>query len=140
MINEEILNQSLFIKDWVENNITYFKLQYPQAKESDLRRVLMGIAKRYVTNQNVHLHNDYMDDMVVNSDLLKIYDWYQTTRPIAAGNGTFFYAQDKKYCPIQNVIDGRIHARKDYQHKRDEYIGPGGDTSAYFYRYYDINL
>ena len=138
MINKETLDQSLFIKDWVDNNITYFKLQYPQAKESDLRRVLMGIAKRYVTNQNVHLHNDYMDDMVVNSDLLKIYDWYQTTRPIAAGNGTFFYAQDKKYCPIQNVIDGRIHARKDYQHKRDEYIGPGGDTTSYYYRYYDM--
>ena len=138
MLDDNYLNQSLFIKKWVSDNVNYFKLQYPNAPEEKLREILMGIAKKRVVNKEAYLHNDYMDNMKVDADLLKLYDWYQKTKPIAAGNGTFFYPQSKKYCPIQDVIDGRISDRKMYQHKRDEYIGPGGDTSSYMYSYFDM--
>jgi DNA polymerase elongation subunit (family B) len=76
--------------------------------------------------------------MRVRTDLLKLYDWYYKNRPIAAGHGTFFYNQDIRSSPIQNVIDGRIGARKDYQKIRDTYIGPGGDTTSYEYQYYEM--
>ena len=137
MIDDNILNQSLFIKEWVNDNIAYFKLQYPNASEEKLREILMGIAKKNIKNATAYLHNDYQDDMRIDADLLTIYDWYKKTNPIAAGNGTFFYPQNKKYCPVQDVIVDRIVDRKRYQGIRDEYIGPNGDTTPYFYRYYD---
>ena len=138
MIDDNILRQSLFVKDWVDDNVIYFKLQYPQAEEPRLREILYGIAKKHITNRGVYLHNDYQDDMRVDSDLLKLYDWFQTSKPIAAGNGTFFYTHDKKFSPVQNVIDGRITARKTYQKERDKHILAGGDTSSYLYRYFDM--
>ena len=76
--------------------------------------------------------------MRINTDLLKLYDWYYKNRPIAAGHGTFFYNQNVKKSPIQNVIDGRIAARKEYQKIRDTYIGPNGDTSSYEYQYFEM--
>ena len=138
MISDDILNKSLFIKDWVENNIIYFKLQYPQADENELRKILYDIARKHTINRDIYLHNDYQDDMKVDSNLLALYDWYHTKKPIAAGNGTFFYTHDKKQSPVQKVIDGRISARKMYQKKRDTFIGPGGDTSSYQYKYFDM--
>lgn len=138
MITDEELKQSRFIKEWVEDNIIYFKLQYPEADENVLRDILLDIARERTTNHGAILHNDYQDDMRVQTDLLKLYDWYHEKRPIAAGNGTFFYNQDQVHSPIQNVIDGRIGARKEYQKIRDKYLGPNGDQSSYEYQYYDM--
>ena len=138
MIAEEVLKQSKFIHDWIEDNVIYFKLQYPNAEEKDLRAILMDIAKKYTTNHSAYLHNDYQDDLHVNADLLKFYDWYDKNKPIAAGHGTFFYNQDIRSSPIQRVIDGRIAARKDYQKIRDQYIGPNGETTSYEYQYYEM--
>ena len=84
MIDDNILNQSLFIKEWVNDNIAYFKLQYPNASEEKLREILMGIAKKNIKNATAYLHNDYQDDMRIDADLLTIYDWYKKTNPIAA--------------------------------------------------------
>lgn len=137
-IDDNVLKQSLFVRDWVEDNIIYFKMQYPQADEKDIRRILYGIVKKHLVNHDVYLHNDYQDDMKVDSDLLKLYDWYHTSKPVAAGNGTFFYSHDKKQSPVQNVIDGRISARKRYQKERDGHIMADGDTSSYLYRYFDM--
>lgn len=138
MITQVELEQSKFIHDWIEDNVIYFKLQYPQAEEKVLRNILTDIAAKYTTNHNAQLHNDYQDDMRVQTDLLKLYDWYYKKKPIAAGNGTFFYNQDIISSPVQRVIEGRQDARKEYQGIRDKYIGPGGDTSSYEYRYYDM--
>lgn len=130
MITQVELEQSKFIHDWIEDNVIYFKLQYPQAEEKVLRNILTDIAAKYTTNHNAQLHNDYQDDMRVQTDLLKLYDWYYKKKPIAAGNGTFFYNQDIISSPVQRVIEGRQDARKEYQGIRDKYIGPGGDTSS----------
>lgn len=138
MLPEEVLLQSRFIHDWVEDNVVYFKLQYPNADEKVLRKVLLDVAQEHTKNHNAYLHNDYQDDMRINTDLLKLYDWYYKNRPIAAGHGTFFYNQNVKKSPIQNVIDGRIAARKEYQKIRDTYIGPNGDTSSYEYQYFEM--
>lgn len=138
MLPEEVLLQSRFIHDWVEDNVIYFKLQYPNADEKVLRKVLLDVAREHTKNHNAYLHNDYQDDMRINTDLLKLYDWYYKNRPIAAGHGTFFYNQNVKKSPIQNVIDGRIAARKEYQKIRDTYIGPNGDTSSYEYQYFEM--
>lgn len=138
MLPKEVLLQSRFIHDWVEDNVIYFKLQYPNADEKVLRKVLLDVAQEHTKNHNAYLHNDYQDDMRINTDLLKLYDWYYKNRPIAAGHGTFFYNQNVKKSPIQNVIDGRIAARKEYQKIRDTYIGPNGDTSSYEYQYFEM--
>jgi hypothetical protein len=138
MLSKEVMEQSLFIRDWINDNVEYFKLMNPRVNETKLRERLMQIVQERLVNREAYLHNDYQDDMRIKADLLKLYDWFQQTKPIAAGNGTFFYNQDKKYCPIQNVIDGRISDRKKYQKIRDEYLGPNGETTDYYYQYNDM--
>lgn len=138
MISKEVLEQSMFVKKWVDDNIKYAKLMKPTVDTEKLREKLLNIAKENLVNKEVFLHNDYQDDMRIKADLLKLYDWYHINKPIAAGNGTFFYPQSKKYCPIQDVIDDKIADRKRYQKIRDQYIGENGDTSNYNYSYYDM--
>jgi hypothetical protein len=134
-VPDHVLEQSKFVQDWINDNIKYAKLQFPQASEQKLRSILMGIVKKHIQNHNAQIHNDYQDDMRIHADLLKIYDWYHKAKPIAGGNGTFFYNQDIKSSPIQEVIDERIASRKSYQRQRDKYIE---DILCYMYRYLDM--
>ena len=138
MIDNEAFARSKFIQDWVDDNVIYFKLQYPNADEGVLRKVLRDVAREHIEDHEAYLHNDYQDDMKVQASLLKLYDWYYKNKPIAAGHGTFFYNHDVKSSPIQNVIDGRIAARKRYQKIRDTYLGPNGETDSYEYQYYEM--
>lgn len=135
MIDESVLQQSIFLREWIESNVVYFKLQYPHAPESELRKILEDIVIKHTKVPRAYLFNDYQDDTRIDTDLLKLYDWYKTSKPIAAGNGTFFYNHDKKFSPVQKVIDNRIKARKDYQKIRDQYIN---DITSYDYRFFDM--
>ena len=138
MIPEDMFSKSKFIHEWIEENVVIYKLQYPQAREEDLRDILTGIAKKYVKNPSCYLHNNYQDDRRIKADLISLYQWYYTKQPIAAGHGTFFYNQDTQSSPIQGVIDTRIDSRKEFQAIRDRYIGPNGETTSYEYMYYDM--
>ena len=133
MLDKVVVQKSKFIHKWIEDNVLYFKMLYPQAKEDDLREILVEIAEKYGFNPKAVIVNDYNDDAQINTDLLTLYDWVQNTKPICAGNGTFFKNQDKKTSPIAKVITGRISTRKAYQRKRDEF-----DQSSYEYQYYDM--
>ena len=90
MLDKVVVQKSKFIHKWIEDNVLYFKMLYPQAKEEDLREILVEIAEKYGFNPKAVIVNDYNDDTQINTDLLTLYDWVQNTKPICAGNGTFF--------------------------------------------------
>lgn len=133
MLDKQTVAHSLFIKQWIEDNVIYFKRLYPHAPEEHLREILIEVAESHGENPRAVIHNDYNDDMIVNTDLLTLYDWVNTNKPICAGNGTFFNNQNKASSPISKVILGRIGARKRYQVVRDEYV-----QDTYEYQYYDM--
>lgn len=135
MIDKNILNKSGFVKEWIESNVRYFKLLYPHAKEEDLRNILIDIVRSHINNPRAVIVNDYNDDAEVSTDLLTIWDWKKSAKPICAGNGTFFRNQDQASSPIEDVIVGRIGARKTYQKTRDTYED---NKNGYEYQYFDM--
>lgn len=134
MTDEEI-KSSLLIQEYIQSQIDIYKLQYPQAKESDLRVIITNIVKKYLKDVPAIIHNDYQDDRVIDTSLLGVYNWFKTAKPIAAGNGTFFFNQNKARSPIMDIIEGRIKARKDARNKRDEFVKT---PNCYEYKYFEM--
>lgn len=134
MTDEEIKN-SLLIQEYIQSQIDIYKLQYPQAKESDLRVIITNIVKKYLKDVPAVIHNDYQDDRVIDTSLLGVYNWFKTSKPIAAGNGTFFFNQEKARSPIMDIIEGRIKARKEARNKRDEFVKT---PNCYEYKYFEM--
>lgn len=134
MTDEEI-KSSLLIQEYIESQVEVYKLQYPQAKESDLRTIITNIVKKHLKDVPAVIHNDYQDDRIIDTSLLGVYNWYKTSKPIAAGNGTFFFNQDKARSPISDIIEGRIAARKEARDKRDEFVKT---PNCYEYRYFEM--
>lgn len=132
MVSKTIVEKSIFLNQWIDENVGIYKRIYPHAKEDDLRDILTEIAIKYAKDVNAQIHNNY-EDTTVNTSLLAVMNWVETSKPICAGNGTFFKNQDKETSPIADVIDGRIGARKRYQKIRDTY-----EVVTYEYGYYEM--
>lgn len=134
-VSDDIIKKSLFIRDYIDQQIEVYKLQYPQAREKDLRAIITNIVKRRIKDVPASIYNDYQDDRVISSSLLGIYDWYKTKKPIMAGNGTFFFDQDKASSPIADIIIGKIAKRKEARDTRDEFVKT---PDCYEYGYFDM--
>lgn len=135
MVSDDIIKNSLFIQEYIDQQIAVYKLQYPQAKTSDLRAIVTRIVKKRLVDIPAKIYNDYQDDRVIDSSLLGVYNWYKTNKPIAAGNGTFFFNQDRAQSPISDIIVGKIAKRKEARDKRDEYVKT---PNCYEYGYFDM--
>lgn len=133
MVKYTVVDKSVFLQKWIDENIKSFQLLYPGVDENKLRSVLRDIAQERCTDHNAIIHNDYQDDSVVQCTLLSVINWIEKQKPICAGNGTFFKNHDEVSSPIQNVIDDRIAARKSFQRIRDEF-----DETSYEYSYNDM--
>lgn len=133
MVDYKVVDKSVFLQKWIDQNLNSLKILYPNADETKMRSLLRDIAQERCVDVNAMIHNDYQDDTVVNCTLLSVVNWIDKSHPICAGNGTFFKNQDQVTSPIQHVIENRITARKTYQHIRDAF-----DEITYEYSYYDM--
>lgn len=133
MVDYSIVDKSIFLQNWIDENIKSFKLMMPEIDETSLRKVLRDIAQERCVDSNAVIHNDYQDDSMLKCTLLSVTNWIHKEKPICAGNGTFFKNQDQVTSPIQKIIDNRIADRKKYQKIRDQY-----DENSYEYMYYDM--
>lgn len=134
MTEEEIRN-SILIQEYIESQIEIYKLQYPSAKREDLRKIITNIVSKRLKDIPAVIHNDYQDDRIINTSLLGVYNWYKTSKPIAAGNGTFFFNQDKASSPISDIIAGRIQKRKEARDERDKFVKT---PDCYEYKYFEM--
>lgn len=133
MVDYSIVDKSIFLQSWIEENLSSLKLLYPDENEERLRSILRDIAQERCVDKKSVIHNDYQDDSTVNCSLLSVANWIDKKKPICAGNGTFFKTHDEVTSPIQNVIDNRIAARKQYQKIRDTFV-----EISYEYSYNDM--
>ena len=115
MVDYSIVDKSIFLQNWIDENIKHFKLMNPDINEDSLRKILRDIAQERCVDHNAVIHNDYQDDTMLKCTLLSVINWIHKEKPICAGNGTFFKNQDEVTSPIQKIIDNRIADRKKYQ-------------------------
>lgn len=120
MIDPDIIKRSIFVERWLEETIRKFELLYPGIDREELGKILLDIFQQRGNNPKTLLHNNYLRQEV-NSDILTMYDWIQTKKPIVAGGGVFFMDQTKKHSPIYTNIKKKKADRKFYQNSRDTY-------------------
>ena len=133
MVSYEIVDKSVFLQKWIEENLNSLKLLYPDCNEDEVRNILRDIAQENCVDHDAVIHNDYQDDTMLKCTTLSVMNWVEREKPICAGNGTFFKNQDQVTSPIQKIIDNRISDRKKYQKIRDQY-----EDDSYEYMYYDM--
>lgn len=124
---------SKLVNDWVDKVTDIIYKIHPDINIKEVKTILHEIVGEYKKSPKSVLHNDYLDDFNIRTDLESLYDWIEAKKPVCAGNGTFFYNQDKVDSPIGKLIDDRQSDRKMYQKIRDTF-----EPGSYEYRHNDM--
>ena len=131
-------NDNMFISDWKNECLGILSQMFPSLTDEQITQVLNDDVEENFKDPMSMLHNDYLDDgqgndIIMKQPLTTIYKFCKVNKPILAGNGTFFYNQDKYSSPIADLIDSRIAERKEAQRTRDTY-----PKASEQYVYYEI--
>lgn len=104
----------VFIKEWKAHNMRLLKANYPHKSEEEIEKFLDKKIKERLNNPDGLLVNNYVNKSI-KVNLLDLIDWMATTKPIIAGNGTFFRNQEQADNPAANMLDGFLVKRKKYK-------------------------
>lgn len=122
---------SLFLKDWKKHYIDIFTTIYPEIDGDELNKFLDNVIEKRLHNPKAQLHNNYIHKNII-IDLLSIYDWYDRTKPIAAGFGVFFKNQEQVLNPAAVMLNNFLTLRKTYKKRLKDY-----SEMSYEYATYD---
>lgn len=111
------MQDNVFLKDWKADMLSKFKKAYPELTENEILEILDDDIAANFNDPMVVIHNDYNDDLKIDTPLSGIYRLNKEKKPILGGNGTLFYNQDRISSPVADIIDDRIDTRKRYKNE-----------------------
>jgi len=123
--------QGKFLTDWKNHYVSIFSTMYPDLNEKELSKFIKSIASERAVSPKGKIHNNY-NHKEIDVDLLTLIDWYDRTKPIAAGFGVFFKNQDQELNPSAVMLDNFLTLRKSYKDKLKEF-----DRKSYEYATFD---
>lgn len=121
----------IFLQDWRKHYTKIFTTMYPELEKKEVKHFLDKVIEERLVNPKAQLHNNYAH-MKINIDLLSLIDWYEESKPIAAGFGVFFKNQDMVINPAAVMLNNFLTLRKQYK-KQLKVFPPG----TYEYDTYD---
>ena len=122
-----------FKTDWVNRMMKTLLATNPNLPKDKIMKYLSDKYDKMLHDKNLRIHNDYNDDMMIDTTVTKLYDFTKAKRPVLGGTGTLFYNQTKVTSPIADIIKDKRESRKYHQRKRDTY-----PRNSYEYMYEEM--
>lgn len=103
--------QSLFIKKYIDDATSIMMKINPKWNEDVVKKTIKKMIEKKMMNPEVTIDNNYIGD-TKKTTLLSVYDWALETKPLIAGNGTFYTSQEYGLNPIAQMLDEFLVERK----------------------------
>lgn len=120
-------DDSIFLNEWTDAQKSILSKMYPEIPEDKLEKFIKETAKKRVVKTPCVVDNNYVKKSV-NSNLVDIYDWVKTTKPICGGFGVFFKNHSQTSNPTLTMLLGFLERRtffkkqlKDHHESSEEY-------------------
>ena len=132
-IDIDKLRNSKFLSKYRDDMFHVMKKTHPEWDEDKLKKNIEKIMCDRFENPDVTLDNNYTHERR-ESTLLSVFDWAIETKPIIAGNGTFYKQHKYGISPFALMVDGFLQQRKAYKKLM---FAVGDETSR---KYADFDL
>jgi len=111
-MNKELnIEASSFLQSYMDEMTNIMIKMNPEWNEDDVQDEMKKIIKKDIMIPEVELDNNYTKEHT-NSSLLSVLDWAIDSKPIIAGNGTFFKRHEDSKNPIADMLDDWFYGRK----------------------------
>lgn len=120
---------SEFIKKYIKESISILKKINPNWDDEKIEKTIKKMINKNMCNPKVTIDNNYTGNSR-ETTLLSVYDWCLDTKPLIAGNGTFYKPHYEGLSPTAKMIDGFLINRK----KIKKEMFSIEDTSSFEYK------
>lgn len=110
------ISKHTFIKEWKRTNRKLLMQMYPEVPKKEIDKFLDKTIKENLRNPKCQIDNNYIGK-TMNTTLLDVCDWIETTKPVCAGGGVFFKNQHQIMNPLAQMIQKFLSSRKEYKGK-----------------------
>ena len=108
---DRLINDSIFINEWKNEIKELFQQMHPEWDKDDMDDILNDILRDTLKVPEVILDNNYTHESR-DTNMISVFDWSLETKPLVAGNGTFYKNQYEAINPIAEMLDGFLKDRK----------------------------
>lgn len=154
---------AIFTTEWKIAAREKIKMARPDLSDKEIDKYLDKVIETRITNPPCELDNNYCNK-TINSNLLAIYDWITTSKPIIGGYGVLFRNQHQttnniakmiaKFLETRSAIKTRmkqnleLYGPDSYEYKQDDRLqgaekvnanacyGAGGSSVSFSYNLY----
>ena len=102
---DRLINDSIFINEWKNEIKELFQQMHPEWDKDDMDDILNDILRDTLKVPEVILDNNYTHESR-DTNMISVFDWSLETKPLVAGNGTFYKNQYEAINPIAEMLDG----------------------------------
>lgn len=108
---QKLIEKSEFIKEWKKEMTATMKRIHPVWDEDDIENILNEMLLNDIQVPEATMDNNYTGESR-DTNIISIFDWALTRKPLVAGNGTFYKNQIEAINPVAQMLDGFLKERK----------------------------
>ena len=110
----KIIEKSPFLHKWKADMSETIRQIEPDWDDDDIDECLDELIVANLQLPDVLLDNNYTGESR-QTNLLSVFDWAMTRKPLLAGNATFYKNQNEAINPIARMLEGFLLNRKAYK-------------------------
>lgn len=124
---------AVFTSQWMNAAMSQIKLARPDLSDEKIEKYLRKVIEKRMENPPCSLDNNYQHK-TIQSNLLALCDWIESTKPIIGGYGVLYRNQNQAPNNIARMIQKFLVTRSELKGK----MKACPDPNSYEYRHYDM--
>lgn len=115
---------------WISQMSMAMQMTHPEVPASQIEQMVAKIYEKRVRDTNVQIYNNY-ENTIAPTTLLHLVDWLQTSKPLIAESGVYFYPKDqKRNVNVEIIKDDMLDVRTIHKKEKFKAMEAGDEFLA----------
>ena len=116
--------------NWIMRMSQAMQMTHPDVPPEKIERIVANIYKKRVKNTDVQVFNNY-ENIVANTTLIDLVDWFQSSKPLIAESGVYFYQKSqRRNVNVEIIKECMLDARTIHKAEKFEAMKRGDTFQA----------
>lgn len=115
---------------WISHITMAMQMTHPDVPASQIEQMVAKIYEKRVRDTNVQIYNNY-ENTVAPTTLVQLVDWFQTSKPLIAESGVYFYPKNqKRNVNVEIIKDDMLDVRTIHKKEKFKAMEAGDEFLA----------
>lgn len=115
---------------WISHMTMAMRMTHPEVPSYQIEQMVARIYEKRVKDTNVQIYNNY-ENTIAPTTLVQLVDWFQTSKPLIAESGVYFYPKNqKRNVNVEIIKDDMLDVRTIHKKEKFKAMEAGDEFLA----------